>query len=826
MGSRKGVATDAAFKNAGKRAGLDIWRIEKLKPVFISDRAKYGEFFEGDSYICLHTKKTPSGGFEWNIHFWLGRETSQDEMGVAAYKTVELDDALGGAPVQHREVQGHESQLFQSYFKNGLRYLAGGIESGFRKVDREAFEKRLLHIKGRRRVRVAQVPLNVLSLNEGDVFVLDCGRSIYQWNGKDASRTEKAKALEVTRRIRDEERGGKAEITILDQGKDNDEAFFRELGGRGPIKQAKDVEDDDQFERKSAEALRLYRVSDASGSLRVEEVATAPLRKDMLDSNDCFILDQGGSALFAWIGKGATAQERKEAMLHAQSFIQLRKYSPWIPVTRVVEGGETPLFKSNFSAWTEPNLLHPGQAPPGAASRVARVQARAVDFSGLHSGQGREAGAMVDDASGEIEIYRVENFELQPIPKEQYGQFYTGDSYVLQYSYKDQRGKDAYLVYYWQGAKSSQDEKAAAALQAVKLDDALHGAAVQVRVVQNKEPEHFIRLFKGRMIIREGGRASGFKNTGDQDSYDTDGTELYQVRGSAEGNSRAIQVPERASSLNSNDSFVLLTPKTCYIWFGKGCSGDERECAKRVAVVVAEGKEIENVPEGNERPAFWEALGGKAEYASAKVLSDPEARDPRLFQCSNSRGYFYVEEIFDFDQSDLIEDDVMLLDVGNELYVWVGKGANDEEKRKALETAVEYVKTDPSGRDPDTPIYQIKQGYEPPTFTACFMAWDVDKWNGGKTYEELCAELTAGNAGSSSAAAVVKATEALAVYDKTYPLSVLQSLKDLPEGVDPTCKERYLSDVDFKAALGVSRDEFAQLPRWKQANIKKAAKIF
>ncbi len=89
-----------------------------------------------------------SGGLSHNIHFWLGAETSQDEAGIAAYKTVELDEGLGGGPVQYREVQGNESATFVALFKNrgGLEYLPGGVESGFRKVDRDAYVTRLLMV--------------------------------------------------------------------------------------------------------------------------------------------------------------------------------------------------------------------------------------------------------------------------------------------------------------------------------------------------------------------------------------------------------------------------------------------------------------------------------------------------------------------------------------------------------------------------------------------------------------------------------------------------------------------------------------------------------
>ena len=41
-----------------------------------------------------------------------------------------------------------------------VRYLAGGVESGFRKVERDRYEPRLLQVKGRRNIRVQQVGMH------------------------------------------------------------------------------------------------------------------------------------------------------------------------------------------------------------------------------------------------------------------------------------------------------------------------------------------------------------------------------------------------------------------------------------------------------------------------------------------------------------------------------------------------------------------------------------------------------------------------------------------------------------------------------------------
>lgn len=64
-----------------------------------------------------------------------------------------------------------------------------------------------------------------------------------------------------------------------------------------------------------------------------------------------------------------------------------------------------------------------------------------------------------------------------------------------------------------------------------------------------------------------------------------------------------------------------------------------------------------------------------------------------------------------------------------QVFLWIGAEANATEKERALATAQEYLHTHPGGRDADTPILIIKQGFEPPTFTGWFLAWDPHIWS-------------------------------------------------------------------------------------------------
>jgi hypothetical protein len=134
------ASTEPAWNDGaiGQEPGLRVWRIEDFEVVsWPTD--KYGEFHEGDSYIVLNSVKVGKDENEKLIHdifFWLGSHTSQDEAGTAAYKTVELDEFLHGAAIQHRELQAQMSDEFLALFPR-FTILKGGVASGFRHVEQD-----------------------------------------------------------------------------------------------------------------------------------------------------------------------------------------------------------------------------------------------------------------------------------------------------------------------------------------------------------------------------------------------------------------------------------------------------------------------------------------------------------------------------------------------------------------------------------------------------------------------------------------------------------------------------------------------------------------
>lgn len=156
---------------------------------------QYGHFFNGDSYIVLNVYKEQEE-LRYDVHFWIGKHSTQDEYGTAAYKTVELDTALDDKPIQHREVEDNESDLFLSYFTS-MTVLDGGCESGFKHVKPEQYQPRLLHFHGDRKgVHVQQVALSSKLLDSSDVFILDLGLKLFQWNGSGANKEERFKAMQ------------------------------------------------------------------------------------------------------------------------------------------------------------------------------------------------------------------------------------------------------------------------------------------------------------------------------------------------------------------------------------------------------------------------------------------------------------------------------------------------------------------------------------------------------------------------------------------------------------------------------------------------------
>lgn len=283
------------------------------------------------------------GKKSWDLFFWLGSESTQDEQGTVAYKAVELDTLLGDVPIQFREVQGVESKKFLTLF-NKMTILEGGVDSGFNHVKPTEYTPRLMRVQGlnRKKIQLREVPLKMASLNNSDTFILDAGLQIYHWNGDHASHWEKRRAMEACKELEDT-RNGRAKTQILD-GLEDCTDFWKFFTDDGATPGKGDIDEEHPIEIIKAQEPCMVQISDAKGELEYTEVArgAGKLTKDLLDPDDVFIVDIT-SNLFVWVGKGATKAEKREGMVYAGKYLSAKGRNA-CPVMRVSDGFEPKLF--------------------------------------------------------------------------------------------------------------------------------------------------------------------------------------------------------------------------------------------------------------------------------------------------------------------------------------------------------------------------------------------------------------------------------------------------------------------------------------------------
>lgn len=352
------ATSEPAWNNGviGIEPGIFIWRIENFE-VIPWPKEKYGQFHEGDSYIVLQSDKVASknendeedaGILIHDIYFWLGRHTSQDEAGTAAYKTVELDEFLHGKATQHREIQSAPSDGFSALFPR-LKILRGGVSSGFTHVETDETPQHidtLLRIfkhpsptAGRDAILVHEVEPTWQSLDENDVFVLDRGDKIFVWQGKKCAPMEKLKAAQV---VHDLTTAKHIDVEVISQLESRSKVVVDHLGGRevNPLETSFKAERPISLGNTQEREKKLFRLSDADGELRFGIVKSGnDIQKEDLDGSDVFLLDSG-RGIWVWEGHAASRAEKASWLKVVQRYIGQHEEAASLSFAKVSQGNE------------------------------------------------------------------------------------------------------------------------------------------------------------------------------------------------------------------------------------------------------------------------------------------------------------------------------------------------------------------------------------------------------------------------------------------------------------------------------------------------------
>lgn len=119
---------------------------------------------------------------------------------------------------------------------------------------------------------------------------------------------------------------------------------------------------------------------------------------------------------------------------------------------------------------------------------------------------------------------------------------------------------------------------------------------------------------------------------------------------------------------------------------------------------------------------FLKAIGATADQLPRAPPADATVTDPHLHKLSDADGALTVTDV-SLAQSSLSTEDVFVLDVSNPptVYVWIGKGASDRERKMAVHLGQKYLH-DREDAQKATSVVRVNEGAEPAAFFAAFHA--------------------------------------------------------------------------------------------------------
>uniref|UniRef100_A0AAR2LMH2 HP domain-containing protein n=1 Tax=Pygocentrus nattereri TaxID=42514 RepID=A0AAR2LMH2_PYGNA len=181
-------------------------------------------------------------------------------------------------------------------------------------------------------------------------------------------------------------------------------------------------------------------------------------------------------------------------------------------------------------------------------------------------------------------------------------------------------------------------------------------------------------------------------------------TMLMQVKGRRHVQTRLVE--PRASSLNSGDCFLLVSPHHCFIWIGEFANVIEKAKAAELATFIqtkhdlgCRASYVQTIEEGinthsHAAKEFWKILGGQASYQAAGTPEEDEFYETAIVE-TNCVYRLQEDKLVPDDDywgrvprcSMLSPTEVLVFDFGSEVYVWHGKEVTLAQRKVAFQLA-------------------------------------------------------------------------------------------------------------------------------------------